>query len=77
MSSFYEFLRAEEWRGRGLGRNGLAYLPMTSNQEKERATSLIGVPNISTVEDVAKLTSKHLPGRADLAWASFLARTCL
>ncbi len=71
MSSFYEF-----FAGGGMARAGLGekWTCLFANDfEPKKGASYVanwGTEHL-TVEDVAKLTSKHLPGRADLAWASF------
>jgi DNA (cytosine-5)-methyltransferase 1 len=71
MASFYEF-----FAGGGMARAGLGeeWTCLFANDvEPKKGASYIanwGTADL-TIENVAKLTTKHLPGRADLSWASF------
>jgi len=71
MPSFYEF-----FAGGGMARTGLGeeWTCLFANDfEPKKGASYVanwGTAHL-TINDVAKLTTKQLPGRADLAWASF------
>ncbi len=71
MPSFYEF-----FAGGGMARAGLGeeWTCLFANDvEPKKGASYVanwGAAHL-TIENVAKLTTKHLPDRADLSWASF------
>src|SRR6266851_1977155 len=71
MPSFYEF-----FAGGGMARAGLGeeWTCLFANDiEPKKGASYVAIWGAAhpTIENVAKLTTKQLPGHADLAWASF------
>ena len=62
---------AAAWRAPDLSRNGGACSPTMSMRARARPMPPIGEASNCCIADVASLRAADLPGRADLAWASF------
>lgn len=71
MSSFYEFFAGGGMARAGLSTNWECLFANDFDPKKGASYALNWGDDHLHVGDVAKLTTDHLPGRADLAWASF------
>lgn len=70
--TFYEFFAGGGMARLGLGAGWECLFANDFDQKKAASyrANFDGAPELR-VEDIAKLTTRDLPGRADLAWASF------
>ncbi len=71
MPRFYEFFAGGGMARAGLGRGWTCLFANDIDAKKGAAYAANWGAEHLKIEDVAKLTTKDLPGQADLAWASF------
>ena len=71
VNTFYEFFAGAGMARAGLGSNWHCLLANDIDQKKARSYRLNWGSSDFLCRDVATLTTADLPGRADLAWASF------
>ena len=71
VNTFYEFFAGAGMARAGLGSNWRCLLANDIDQKKARSYRLNWGSSDFLCRDVATLTTADLPGRADLAWASF------
>lgn len=71
MNSFYEFFAGGGMAAAGLGSGWHCLFANDFCPKKARAYTRNWGASHLLVDDVAKVTTSELPGRADLAWASF------
>ena len=71
MRSFYEFFAGGGWCAPGLVRDGAAWFANDFDHKKGQSyCKNWGDAELKTA-DVGSLTTKNLPGTADMVWASF------
>ncbi len=71
MPSFYEFFAGGGMARAGLGEGWACLFANDIDEKKGASYAANWGDDHLTIEDVGKLTTKNLPGSADLAWASF------
>lgn len=71
MPSFYEFFAGGGMARAGLGKEWTCLFANDIDAKKGASYAANWGDAHLTIEDVAKLKTNNLPGRADLAWASF------
>jgi len=71
MPSFYEFFAGGGMARAGLGERWACLFANDIDEKKGASYAANWGDDHLTIEDVGKLTTKNLPGSADLAWASF------
>jgi DNA (cytosine-5)-methyltransferase 1 len=71
MPSFYEFFAGGGMAREGLGQEWTCLFANDIDAKKGASYAANWGDRHLTIEDVGKLKPKNLPGRADLAWASF------